>query len=143
MIEYLKNLFSKKPVPKHIRTGRWGEKLAASALKKEGYKIIGKRFRIGKKDEIDIVARNDDTLVFIEVKTRRNEDFGRPISAVDRDKRKNLSRAAIRYIEKRRRRPDYFRFDVIEVVGQKGDENPEIRHIENAFTLDSRYRQPY
>ncbi|OGV42573.1 MAG: hypothetical protein A2X46_04730 [Lentisphaerae bacterium GWF2_57_35] len=126
--------------PAHLRAGCWGEEWAARVLKEKGYKILGQRVRMGRRDELDIVARQKDTLVFVEVKTRKSEDFGSPASAVNRAKRHTLSRAAIRYLGKIRKKPDYVRFDVVEVVGEEGEGIPVIRHIENAFTMDSIYR---
>jgi len=137
---WLPNLLHRKSEPAHLKTGRWGERQAVRFLKKKGYRIIGKRVRVGKHDEIDIVAEHGDALLFIEVKTRKNEDFGRPISAVDQKKRRNLSRAAVAYLKKNRLQPDYLRFDVVEVIGAPDMDPPQIRHIENAFQLDSRYK---
>ena len=77
------------------------------------------------------------------MKTRKNEDFGRAASAVNHAKRSSLSRAAVHYLRRLRERPDYFRFDVVEVIGEIGQRDAEIRHIENAFNLDSRYRLPW
>jgi Holliday junction resolvase-like predicted endonuclease len=57
-------------------------------------------------------------LVFVEVKTRKNEDFGRPISSVNKAKRHRLSRAAVGYLKRQKPPPDYFRFEVIEVIGE-------------------------
>ena len=128
---------------RHLETGKWGEKVAADFLKKSGYKIIGRRVRVGDRDEFDIIARDGNVLVFVEVKTRRGEKFGTPASAVDRHKRHVLSRAAVRYLRKLRNPRVYFRFDIVEVVGDMDDGAvPEIRHIENAFPLDSRYSLP-
>ena len=121
----------------HLKTGRRGEKQAERFLKKAGYKILGRRVRCGKHDEIDLIARHGaDTMVFVEVKTRKNEVRGRPAAAVNRDKRRKLSRAAVIFLQKRKLRPPYIRFDIIEVI----DEPPEIRHIENAFQLEGGYR---
>lgn len=108
--------------------------------KSKGWKIMGERVRVGKRDELDIVAEQNGVLVFVEVKTRKNENFGRPVSAVNRAKRRNLSRAAVNYLKRQNPPPDYFRFDVIEVIGEPGMGPPGIRHIENAFPLDSAYR---
>jgi putative endonuclease len=105
-------------------------------------KIIGRRVRIGGRDEIDIVARDGSTLVFVEVKTRKSEAFGRPAAAVDRRKRQTTSRAAVRYLRKLKSPSVLFRFDVVEVVGIEEDGDPVLRHIENAFPLDSRYSLP-
>lgn len=129
--------------PLHLRTGEWGERIAAKELKQKGFKILGKRVRIGTRDEIDLVARDGEALVFVEVKTRKSEKFGRPASSVDRAKRRTLSRAAVRYIKRLKDPRVCFRFDVVEVVGEIDDPNPPIiRHIENAFPLDRRYSLP-
>lgn len=122
--------------------GEWGERAAERFLRRKGLRIIGRRVRVGKRDELDLVSRDGETLVFVEVKTRRNEDFGRPIDSVDRKKRHTLSRAAARYIKGLGGRPPCFRFDVVEVIGMEGEANPRIRHIENAFNLDRGYRVP-
>ncbi|MDZ8120372.1 YraN family protein [Pontiella agarivorans] len=127
----------KKEAP-HLKSGRWGEKVAVKFLRSKHWKIIGERVRSGKHDELDIVADDGNALVFVEVKTRKNEDFGRPFSAVNNAKRKRLSRAAVNYLKKKNAKPDYIRFDVIEVIGEPGGD-PEIRHIENAFSLDPAY----
>ena len=125
--------------PEHLRAGEWGEDQAEHYLRERGYRILGRRVRIGR-DELDIVARIDTTLVFVEVKTRATEDFGRPMTAIERDKRHSLSRAAVHYLKKLPERPAYFRFDVIEVIGVAEWGVPRIRHVENAFTMDPSYR---
>ena len=128
---------------KHLETGIWGEKQAERFLKRKKYRIVGRRVRVGDRDEFDLIARDGKTLVFVEVKTKASEDFGRPIVAVDSKKRHVLSRGAVRYLKQLKSPPEFFRFDVIEVVGKIGDKEPLIRHIENAFTLDSQYSLPY
>lgn len=132
----------KRELPEHLRTGEWGEEQAARFLKAKGFRITGQRVRLDR-DEIDIIARSGEVLVFIEVKTRKSESFGRAASAVDKRKRTILSRAAIHYLRKLRERPTYFRFDVVEVIGEMDKPDPVIRHIENAFNLDKRYRLPW
>lgn len=129
--------------PAHLRTGAWGERLAARHLKKKGYRILGRRVRVGRRDELDLIARHKEVLVFVEVKTRASVDFGRPVTAVNRSKQAALSRAAMRYMRKLKRKPDYFRFDVVEVVGTEDSEEAQINHIENAFQLTPRYRVPW
>lgn len=135
----LTNWFSKRPLPAHLQTGIWGEKVAARMLKKKGYRILGKRVRIGKHDELDIVARDRDELVFIEVKTRAPSPTGRPMDAVDANKQRMLSRAAATYLGRLKAKPKCFRFDVVEIVGQLGDKNPKITHIESAFSMRGKY----
>jgi putative endonuclease len=122
--------------------GAWGEQQAEQALCAKGYRILGRRVRVGRRDEIDLLARDGAVLVFVEVKTRRSEDYGRPASAVKRAKRHALSRAAVRYLKSRRERRVAFRFDVVEVVGAPGAAAPVVRHIANAFPLERRYVPP-
>ena len=119
--------------------------MAAGFLKKHGYRILGRNVRFGSRCELDLVARSPapDTLVFVEVKTRRTEDFGRPVSAVDRGKRRALGRAAGRYLRRLKVRPARIRFDVVEVVGAPGGAAPVVRHIENAFSPGPGYRLPW
>ncbi len=135
----------KKDRPASHRSGAWGEQLAADFLKQSGYQILGKNVRFGSRCELDLVARSPapETLVFVEVKTRRSEQFGRPMSAVDRGKRRAMGRAASRYLHRIKVRPARIRFDVIEVVGSPGDKTPVVRHIENAFSLGPGYRLPW
>ena len=130
------------PMPFHLKTGLWGENQAAIFLEKKGYKILSRRFRVTVRDEFDLIARNDDILVFVEVKTRKTESFGRPMAAVDRAKRHVLSRAAVRYLQ-RLKKPVNFRFDVVEIIGEKDCPLPVIRHIESAFPLDRCYALPW
>jgi putative endonuclease len=126
----------------HLATGEWGEKVAERLLKKLGYRILGRRVRIGIRDEIDLVARDGKVLVFVEVKTRKAEDYGRPATAVDKEKRHVLSRAAVRYLKSLGNPHVPFRFDVVEVVGSVDDPNPVVRHIQSAFNLDRMYMLP-
>lgn len=142
MLKKLITLFRKEE-PAHIRMGRWGERVAARRLKQKGYRILGKRVRVGRRDELDVVARKEDTLVFVEVKTRGSESFARPLNAVNRAKRHALSRAAVRYLQRLKELPTYIRFDVVEVIGTEAEGNPVIRHIEDVFPLDNRYRLPW
>lgn len=142
MLKYLERLLNagKVRTTPLQRTGLWGERQAERHLTAKGYKILGRRVRVGLRDEIDLVARIEDTLVFIEVKARAGEDFGRPFSAVDRAKRFHLSRAALRYLKRLNTQPASFRFDVVEIVGKQKTGNPVIRHIENAFPLPKFFR---
>jgi len=98
--------------------------------------------RVGRRDEIDLILRQKDVLVFTEVKTRKHEAYGRPAAAVDRKKRAALSRAAVRYVKRLRKPPRYIRFDVVEVIGAPDAGPPVIHHIEAAFPLDRRYDWP-
>ncbi len=124
-------------------SGEWGERAAEQFLRRAGYRILGRRVRVGWRGELDLVARDGAVLVFVEVKTRRGERFGRPAAAVGGAKRRVLSRTAVRYLQRLREAPRVFRFDVVEVVGAPGDPAPPVvRHLPNAFPLDRRYRVP-
>ena len=139
---FLKN---KDQRPQTHRAGAWGEQLAADYLKQRGYRILGKNVRFGSRCELDLVACSPapEALVFVEVKTRSTEDFGRPLSAVDRGKRRALGRAAMRYLHRIRAKPARIRFDVVEVIGSPDGNPPVIRHIENACSLGPGYRLPW
>jgi putative endonuclease len=104
--------------------------------------VLGRNIRPDKRDEIDIVARTGETLVFVEVKTRRREDFGRPMKAVDNNKRHALNRAAAAFLRKAGFPKLYYRFDVIEVLGQPEEGAPLMRHLDNAFPFEPRFKFP-
>ena len=128
--------------PAHLQTGVWGEDQAARWLAEHGFKILGRRIRVGDRDEFDLVVRDGEALVFVEVKTRRSELFGTPGSAVDKAKRHSLSRAAVRYLRTLKHPMVNFRFDVVEVIGARTGPAPIVRHIPNAFPLDHCYQLP-
>lgn len=130
------------PTPAHLRAGAWGEAQAERFLKRQGMKCLGRRVRFGPREELDLVMRDGEVLVFVEVKTRRSERFGRPVASVKTAKRRVLSRAAVHYLKALRYPKIHFRFDVVEVIGLPGDAEPHIRHLENVFTLDARYQLP-
>ena len=138
------SLLRQETLPETHRAGVWGEQLAARHLESQGYRILGRNVRFGPRRELDLVARAPagDTLGFVEVKTRKSERFGRPVSAVDRGKRRAFGRAVVQYLRRLRTRPARVRFDVVEVVGTPGDAAPVVRHIENAFSLGPGYRLP-
>lgn len=112
--------------------------LAAKKLSKSGYKILKANFRGRQGGEIDLVCRDriTDTLVFVEVKTRTTEDFGRPLDAVDKKKRRRIVRGAMSWLRMLDMPDVRFRFDVVEVIMDNG---PEVRVIRNAFGLPSGY----
>src|SRR5512146_46093 len=122
----------------HLRRGARGEKLACRCLKRNGYKILFRNFRGRSGGEIDVVCRDDDTVVFVEVKTRSREDFGRPISAVDRDKRKRISRGALAWLRMLDNPDILFRFDIVEVI-VSNETKPRVELVKNAFPLSKPY----
>ncbi len=115
----------------HLALGTWGEDQAARYLKRLGWKILRRNFRAPGGGEVDLVCRDGDTLVFAEVKTRRSEEMGRPLDAVDRKKQQLIRRGAIHWLRLLNMPDLTFRFDVIEVLAT---DPIEIRVIESAFT---------
>jgi len=110
----------------HNDLGKWGEDLAADYLQDKGYVIIDRDWKSGHHD-LDIVAKEGDALVIVEVKTRRNRLFGNPEEAIDYKKRQSLQSAINHYV-KSHRIGQSVRFDIISIVGNIG-EKPEIDHI--------------
>lgn len=110
----------------HNELGHWGEDIAAEYLQRKGYTIVERDWRSGHRD-IDIIAIDGRTVVFVEVKTRRNRMFADPEQAVDYRKLHNLRLAANHYI-KYRHIDHEIRFDVIVVVGVPGSQ-PEVEHL--------------
>ena len=118
--------------PKHIERGIEGEKHAVRALKKRRYKIIERNFRTPA-GEIDIVARDGDCLVFVEVRTRGSIEFGLPQETIRAAKRKKLCTAARWYLQKRKMGDDDCRFDVVAVLMTDDEGDPKIEVIKDAF----------
>lgn len=110
--------------------GRWGENIAARTLEERGYTILAQNKHIGHA-EVDILAQQDDVLVFVEVKTRSNDNFGLPEDAVDERKLTHLIEAAQRYaIEEECDLP--WRIDVVAITGNpNANTEPEILWYEN------------
>jgi len=112
--------------------GQQGEAAAARYLRRLGYKILvrGDRVQLG---ELDLVAVDGRTLVFVEVKTRRSTDAGEPADAVDQVKQRRLTRLALGYMKRHGLLAYSARFDVIAVIWPVGARHPQIEHIKNAF----------
>lgn len=113
----------------HTETGNKGEQLALQYLQKLGYQILDTNWHTGHY-EIDIIARDENELVIVEVKTRRSECYGHPSEAVNNKKIRSLINAAERYIHRYKIDRDT-RFDIISVIF-KGQEF-RIEHIKDAF----------
>ena len=113
--------------------GQRGEALACRHLRQQGYQILEQNYRTGL-GEIDIIARQADTLVFVEVKTRRSDRYGSPAQAITPQKQKKLSVNALSYLKYTRQMDSRARFDVVLIqTGSSG--RPEIEIIQNAFPL--------
>lgn len=112
-------------------TGSYGEKLAEDFLKELGYEIIEKNYHFGH-GEIDIVAKENEFLVFVEVKYRKNLEFGEPEYAVTKNKQAQIKKIAEAYLAEREIKDQDCRIDVIAILHLSGDK-PKINHYINAF----------
>jgi len=126
-------LFSRKRLlgdPKLL--GRWGEKRTARYLKGRGYRVLTLNF-LCKNGEIDIVAYSPSgEIVFVEVKTRRNEDYMPALAAVNKEKQKRISLAAKYFLKSNVITKRQIRFDIVIVIlGESG--KLDLTHYENAF----------
>ena len=116
----------------HLEIGNLGEDIAAHYLVANGRKILYRNYRGPRGGEIDIVARDGDTLSFVEVKTRTKKGYGRPLEAVTRDKQELLERGANAWLKLLGRRDLVWRFDVVEVILSDGQQ-AEVNIVNNAF----------
>jgi len=130
--------FRKHRPPAHLRHGRLGERAARKHLERNGLKFLTANFR-SSRGEVDLVFREDDCLVFVEVKTRSSKAWTRPASAVDASKRRRLSQTALDYLTLLGRPPIRVRFDIVEVLMANGQVT-EVRHLPNSFSLSPPYR---
>ena len=122
----------------HLRLGARGEKLAARYLRRHGFKILYRNFRGRQGGEIDLVCRDRDTLVFVEVKTRTRVDFGRPLDAVNRSKQRRISLGALAWLRLLGNPDIFFRFDIVEVTIAE-ETKPRIELVRDAFQLAEPY----
>lgn len=122
----------------HLRLGSRGEKLAARYLRRLGFKLLYRNFRGRQGGEIDLVCRERDTLVFVEVKTRTREDFGRPLEAVNAAKQRRISLGGLAWLRLLGNPDILFRFDVVEVTIAEG-RAPRVELVRNAFQLSEPY----
>ena len=112
--------------------GKKHEDEAVNFLKKLNYEIIEQNFKLLPIGEIDIIAKDKDTIVFVEVKYRKNNLFGAPSQFVNKSKQQKVTRTALCYLKKNKIKSD-IRFDVISICQN------EIEHIKNAFTATNYY----
>ena len=129
---------ARRALPEHLRRGVLGEQAARRYLRKRGMKCLATNFK-APRGEIDLVFRDRDCLVFVEVKTRSAGGWTRPAAAVNARKKRALTRAAFRYLRRIGRPPIKIRFDIVEVL-LIGGEVSEVRHLPNSFTLSAPYR---
>src|SRR5213082_2133196 len=138
LAERIKTWFNRKERPIHLQRGELGELAAKKHLKKQGLKFLVANFR-SDRGEVDLVFRDADCLVFIEVKTRSSEEWTRPAAAVNKERRQRLTRAALDYLRLLNNPEVKVRFDIVEVLLQN-DAVHEIRHLPNTFAMERPYR---
>ncbi len=136
--EKLKEKFAGKAKPEHLRRGELGERVAKIKLQRAGLKFLTANFR-SERGEIDLVFRDGDCLVFVEVKTRSSGEWTRPAAAVDARKRRLLSQTALDYLRLLNNPPVKIRFDIVEVLLADGQAR-EVRHLPNTFPMAKPYR---
>jgi putative endonuclease len=134
----IKSLLSRAEKPEHLRRGELGERAAKKHLQKLGLKFLTANFR-SERGEIDLIFRDDDCLVFVEVKARSSEGWTRPAAAVDARKRRLLSQTALDYLRLLKNPEVKIRFDIVEVLLADG-EVQEVRHLPNTFPMSRPYR---
>jgi putative endonuclease len=112
--------------------GRRGEDAATRFLKRLGYRILARGLdsRLG---ELDIIAVDDRTIVFVEVKTRTTTDAGHPADAIDATKQRRMTQAALAYLKSHGLLQYAARFDVVAVTWPENARRPTIEHYKNAF----------
>ncbi len=120
----------------NLLLGKTGEELAASLLKENGYKILALNFKT-KIGEIDIIARDKDTISFVEVKTRHSDKFGLPQEAISSSKQRQISKAALVYLKDNNLLNKKARFDVVSVILSQNQTKLDL--IKNAFELEESY----
>lgn len=110
------------------KTGAKGEKIALRYLKRAGYKLVEKNYRIGHK-EIDLIMLKGDVLAFVEVKTRSESGYSLPQASVGKQKQKNIIQASKYYIASSGFKNLIYRYDIVEVILSE----KTVNHIENAY----------
>ena len=133
LIQRIKSVFARSDKPEHLRRGELGERAAEKILRKLGMKYLTRNFR-SERGEIDLIFRDDDCLVFIEVKTRSSEEWGRPAAAVDVRKKRLISQTALDYLRLIKNPEVKIRFDIMEVLLSDGKVR-EVRHLPNTFPM--------
>ena len=138
LLKSARSWLGKTKQPEHLVRGEAGESAAKKHLKRAGLKFLTANFRSAR-GEIDLIFRDGDCLVFVEVKSRSSETWRRPAAAVNVRKRLLLSRTALDYLKLLKQPQVRIRFDIVEVLLQEGAVR-EVRHLPNSFALSPPYR---
>ena len=134
MLNYRCRLNQKGKKLSSQEVGRLGEKIAKHWLLASGTRVLFQNFKSPYRGEVDLIVQENDTLVFIEVKTRTRSDFGRAFDSVDKKKQALIQRGANHWLSLlgKKREKTLWRYDVIEILLQEG-EKPKVSQIRNAF----------
>ena len=124
------HLNSVSPKEKDV-LGRAGEKAAVDFLREKGYKILQQNYLLPD-GEIDIVAQDGQTLVIVEVKTRKNNNFGKPYEAINETKQRRMMKLARQFMFRFRMLRLPVRFDIVSITGTSS-EDFELKHFAEAF----------
>lgn len=116
-----------------IEKGNNGEKIAEKYLEEKGYEIIKRKFHFGKIGEIDLIAKDGDVIVFVEVKARKSAEFGSGLEAITPTKQKHLINVARGFLYVNALNDAFTRFDAISINLTKSP--PEIEHLKNIITI--------
>jgi putative endonuclease len=138
LLEKFKMRFAGKEQAEHLRRGKLGERAAKKFLRRQGLKFLTANFR-SQRGEIDLILRDGDCLAFVEVKTRSSGGWTRPAAAVNAQRRRRLSQAALDYLQLLKNPPVKIRFDIVEVLLTDGKVH-EIRHLPNTFAMTKPFR---
>ena len=111
--------------------GQLGENLAEKYLKKQCYKILEKNYRYSRIAEIDIIAKDKDTIVFVEVKTRTNLNFGHPFEAINKTTLQHLYQTGLIYLQNTKEKYKTYRIDIIGITTNSDEKTPKFEHIKN------------
>lgn len=136
--ERIKERWHGRADPLHLRRGKLGEHVAKAHLKKLGLKFLTANYS-SPRGEIDLIFRDRDCLVFVEVKTRSSELWTRPATAVNAKKRRLLTLTALHYLRQIKQPRIPIRFDIVEVLLEE-ERVREIRHLPNTFSLTPPFR---
>ncbi len=122
-------------LPRAKNRGAWGERWAVRLLRAEGCRVLARNARPYRHGELDLVAKEGRCILFVEVKTRQNERYGRPLQAISLHKRRLMRQCATHWLAQHHLlgKPVPFRFEAIEVIGSPGHGRPILRRIR---TLD-------
>ena len=112
--------------------GVLGERIAERWLRRDGWVVVERRFRNGRRD-IDLVVRREQTVAFVEVKARKGDDFGGPVAAVNWRKQRELARSAQVWIDRHGQAAEEYRFDVVGVLVNGGQ--VRVKHVPHAFAI--------